>query len=172
MKLKLLALVVLPLVFFGCKEDEKVDSASYFSVNGQNVSLHQGFLFDYGTNPDLISRDYDIVLTTQEITYDADLKEMIGTGSFVFFDLNIDGTEQFVPGTFSWAASSGPNTMIGAFAGITCSFESEICSYSSFADGGSVTVEVDGNIYTVNFEIDLKDGQTATGYFKGPLNFR
>ena len=36
------------------------------------------------------------------------------------------------------------------------------------AIGGTVTISVNGNTYTVDFNLDMEDGKTVTGSYSGP----
>jgi hypothetical protein len=162
-------LISLFLILYGCKQKEEVDPGSYFTVNGQTIMLQKGYMYDFGSNTDLVSRDFDIVLVTEGINYNESNKEMEGTGSFVYLDLNVNSTEKFEPGTFQWNTVRGPDTFIYGFAGITCSLSAGVCDYEGLANGGSVMVEISGKSFIINFTMTLIDGQTATGYFKGPI---
>lgn len=146
-----------------------MDPSSYFTVNGETYKLTGGYLDDYGSNPDLISRDYDIVLTSDGIAYDGSGKLFTGKGSVIYLDLNVNSTEKFVGGNFTWSSVRGPNTLVNGLVGISCQFPDVTCNYKSVAVNGTASVELEGSYFIVNFELQLQDGQTAKGYYKGPL---
>jgi len=59
------------ILTISCKEKAKLDPSSSFSVNGETYHFVGGFLDDLGSNPDLISRNYNFIFVTEGIEHDA-----------------------------------------------------------------------------------------------------
>ena len=169
MYLKTLLLISAIALQISCSKDDEgtVTIQNEFTYDGKAYSLSQGILTDYGdvTNG---SRDYDISLFSAGLTVPTE-GDPVGTGNFVYLDLNSSSTTSFEPGTFTWDEFRGPNKIVDAGLAIDFDFATSTESDAIFIKDGTVTVQKEGNTYTITFTLTTTDNKAVTGYYKGEL---
>jgi len=161
-------LIVLAFLVFSCKDKDPVAKKNAFTYDGVTYDLSNGWLLGYGANADSVSSDYDITLYSSGLSIDS-LGDFTGTGHMVYLDLNVSGTGSFVPGTFTWSDTRSANTIVYGDFTLDIDTGAVTSGTSGSFNGGTVTVEVSGSTYTVDFKMTMANGKTVEGYYSGPL---
>lgn len=153
-------LIILVALQFGCSKDDEVENGGTFTLGGTTYVLSQGFLVDEGGQ-------YGIILTSSGISLISITgDDFTGTGDYVVLYVITSSATSFVPGTFLYSDSGGPNTMEHAEVGVNLDVSGNVEGLEATA--GSATVALSGGIYTITFSITTDSG-TVTGSYMGPL---
>lgn len=162
MKILTKLLIVLLAFQFACsKDDDTIVNGGSFVIDGTSYALSKGFLVDEGG-------EYAIILTSSEISLESsDGDDFIGIGDVVFLGVITSSATSFVPGTFTWSDTGGPNTIEFAEVGVNVDVSGDV-EDAFEGTGGTATVALSGDIYTITFSITT-DGGTVTGSYIGPL---
>ena len=150
MKKSLVFFVIVIFVFvsFGCNNGGE-SSLGTLVYNGQNFALVMGSLAVFGANG-TIPESYDIDITLAD-----------GSGSnSIYLDLNSDQLSVLSVGTYTWSAVRAVFTLVdaGTFTGIW-----------DTAVSGTVTVTQSGSQYSLQWNLTMSSGATASGNYTGPL---
>lgn len=162
---KITKLLIILLVFqFACSKDDeaKVVTGGSFVIDGTSYELSKGFLVDEGG-------EYGIILTSSSISLESsDGDDFIGTGNFISLYVISSSSTSFEPGTFTWNTNKAPGTIEDIGVGVNYNLETETGDLELDGTGGTVTVTLSGDIYTVTFTITTGT-KAVTGSFTGPL---
>lgn len=134
------------------EEYEEEQSGNSFKVNGTTYSLDFGMLEYYGEDEIYNSWDIDITLFS---SYTED------TG--IYLDLN-SPYSSLASGTYNWSNSGRV-----AYSIVDGGVGTPVNEYRATA--GSVSVNVTGTIYSINFTLILSNGGTSTGSYTGTLEY-
>ena len=135
-----------------------------FTANGTTYNLDKGFIVDEGG-------EYDIILTSSGISPVPDEgDEFTGTGDAVSIIVISTSATSFEPGSFTFDASGNkvPGTIEDASALINIDFDTETVDTDLEGTGGAATVTLDGDTYTITFNITTSSG-SIEGNFTGML---
>ena len=152
--------VATTITFISCDNDGS--SGNSFTYDETTYQLSEGYLAYRGeTNG---SYRFLIVGVSSPIDYEA----MTGTGELFLITLYTPSTK-LVTGTYTYLPGSDPYT----FSSLTIllNFEMETDEGDVYvAEAGTVTItEVSYCTISLNFEVTLDDGKTATGTWSGPV---
>jgi len=175
MKLKslLITLCVLSVVISSCKKDEDKDSdlSNYFTYSGNTYELGKGVVTDWGENEGLNTYDFDVLLFSSTIQYNATSDEYTGQGHIMYLDLNSTSANGLVNGTYTYSENRGAFTFVDGQIGINfniSTFAGTILDLS----GGRVIIKVSGNVTSLEFDLTTGTNAKVTGKFSGQLTPR
>lgn len=159
--------IVLALAITSCNDDNDDLPANRFELDGQTYALSSGFLEDFGSNGNG-TFDFDIFLSSSGISYNSTSGFYVGSGDGIYLDLNTTSETGLLPGTYNFSNNRTDFTFSDASVYLDFSFTN--VSGTLFAvTGGTVTIGIDGSTTTIEFTLNLSNGQTATGIFSGVL---
>ena len=95
--------------------------------------------------------------------------QLVGTGEYIYLDLNANSAENLVAGTYNWATQRDAFTLV---SGSEITVDYNIATFQGTRDsvtGGTVTVAVDGTETTITFTLNTQSGKTVSGQWKGEL---
>lgn len=169
-KLLTISLLVSIALLYSCGKDDgaTVSTNGEFTFNGESYTLTHAYIDDFGEN-DNGSFDVDITLTSKSVDFESD---DISNLSFVYLDLNTSMQNVLEAGTYTYALERDKFVMVDGLVGVNVSADSEgnITGGTSFTvAGGTVTVSVSSDIYTISFTLTGEDDERATGSFTGTL---
>ncbi len=119
---------------------------------------------DYGANTGGGESGYDLDFLAVSSGIDLTIESGIGDG--VILDLNSPNST-LASGTYTWSGTRTDYTLVWAV--IFINFDIDLNTGTKVAAiGGTVTVSVNENIYTVDFNLAMSDGKTVTGSYSGP----
>ena len=161
------AFIALVVVFSSCSDDEK-DPAGQFTYDGESHNLTKGFgeVDDVTQIGDDIYYDWNILLSSNGISYNEDEDDYVGTGDAVTLWISVLNDDTFLPsGTYEYDEDTGDSY------GIYIDFNVEIGAGESYedVDDTSITISKSGDTYTINFTITLGDGSEVTGSYNGSI---
>ncbi len=167
----ILGLMCLLTLTFSCNDDDD-DSfgASQFTINGVSYELNQGFLEEFGSNGTVggqESWDFDVTLTSSGITFDPNNVTFVGSGSFIYLDLNTNSPDGLVSGTYNFSGQRNVFTLVDG----TAAFNVNIAAGTGNGfeiTGGTVTINT-GNVVRIEFDLTTDTNQSVTGRFSGAL---
>ena len=156
-------------VFSGCEKDEPAEPAfvSEFTYDGTDYELTNGYYNNLGAVGGG-NYDWDVILSSKEVTINAS-NQLVGTGEYIYLDLNANSAENLVPGTYNWANQRDAFTLV---AGSEITVDYNTATFQGTRDsltGGTVTVAVDGSETTITFTLNTQSGKTVSGQWKGEL---
>ncbi len=166
---KLLYLFTLLVFLASCGDDDDggEPTGGNFTVEGETYPITEGYLEDYGENTGLDSHDWDVYLVTSGITVGGFVPS--GSGNFIYLDLNTTSSDGLVAGTYTYSDERDPFTLVDAIVGADLDFDSGGGDAYEI-DGGTVTVSIDGDKATIDFNLDVIGGGAVTGSFTGVLS--
>ena len=135
---------------------------SYFTYDGTTYTLASGGIEDKGANTGPGESGYN--LNFMAVSSGVDMIIVSGIGDGVYFALTSPNST-LASGTYTWSNTRTDFTLVDAIIGINLDPDTGTLVW---AIGGTVTVSVNGNIYTVEFTLAMEDGKTVTGNYSGP----
>jgi hypothetical protein len=157
-------LIVLIALQFACSKDDEVviTTGGTFTLDGTSYVLSKGFLVDEGG-------EYGIILTSSGISLESSTgDDFIGTGNFVSLYIISSSSTSFDPGTFTWSDNKSPGTIEDVGVGVNFNLATDTGDVELDGTGGTVSVALSGDIYTITFSITT-DGSVVTGSYIGTL---
>lgn len=170
-------LFAMTIAIIGCKEDEKVEPVAkknFLAYDANEYLLASGMLAYYG-DPDakLGTYNFDIMLFSSGITYNATNDELSGQGDLIVLELFSSSETQLVPGTyvFDSTGSYAANSFDFGFFAVNFAFLTQTGQIEKDITGGNVIVGKSGDQYEVTIDVIADDGKKVTGYYKGSLQY-
>lgn len=156
-------------VFSGCEKDEPAEPTftSEFTYDGTKYELVNGYYNNLGAVGSG-NYDWDVVLSSKDVIFDEN-NRLVGTGEYIYLDLNANSAENLLPGTYNWATQRDAFTLVSG-SEITVAYN--IATFEGTRDrvnGGTVTVAADGAETTISFTLNTEAGKTVTGQWRGEL---
>ncbi len=165
--MRILFFLLLPLLLItSCGKDDddgggirQEDNSGNF--DGLDFDLAFGTIEDFGINPDGVSYDWDVTLSS-------DFNVVAGGLNFAIInlDLNSDSPDGLRSGTYQWAAERAPFTFVDSGASIT-NANGGVTVF--LVSEGTVEVTRSGNNYRIEFDLKNAGDQRLRGTFDGPL---
>ncbi len=165
-----IAITAVLFIFVACTttEDDPAEpvGGSYFTYDGTTYTLASAIIEDYGAllGEDESGYDLDFTAGTFEQAFFEDGPPP-GIHSIIFLDL-ISPTPTLASGTYTWSTTRTDFTLFDAMIFLNADFQSGSGTLIR-PESGTVTVSVNGDIYTVEFTLILTDGKTVTGRYSG-----
>ena len=156
MTTRFLILVTLLSLVASCNDDEELplNFRNAIQYRGEIQNLRLGELYDIG--PDSLSYNWNIDL------YYA------GTGLFALdLDFNVPPGEPLLEGTYEFSDRRRPFTLVESTFVWPATEERDEETLS--LTGGTATVELDGDVTTIDFELTAENDQTVRGNWRGVL---
>lgn len=154
--------------FLGCDNDDDdiPEFKNEFTYDGNTYALEKGYLANLGSNSNG-TFDWDVTLSSSEV--ERSLFGISGTGEAVYLDLNTDTEMGLVAGTYEWNDSRENFSIVqGSAAYVDFDF-SAFSGTSVLVSGGLVDVAINGDVYTIEFELTIPSGEKITGQYQGML---
>ena len=168
----LIASLLLSVFFFNSCEKDKEPSneepSNYFSYDGENYVLNQGFIEEFGENEDG-SYDFDIVLVSPTIQYIPSDAELSGIGDIVYLDLNTSSANGLVSGSYNFSSERGEFTFVDGGIVIKGDVSTEEAEIEAEIVGGKINVLVVDDITTLDFDLTTRTNKNVKGRFQGTL---
>ncbi|HYG20471.1 MAG TPA: hypothetical protein VD816_16140 [Ohtaekwangia sp.] len=169
--LSCICLVAVGSWFTACDDDDDKKSAPReFTLDDTKYALTDGYLDSVRTQTigEDIYHFWNVVMTSDGISYDAQNENFTGTGDAVRFDLYT--TQEGVLPDGTYAASDLTNGIESA--GVFIAFSPQTgtgTAYDNEISDGSVTVSRSGNEHVLNFTLVLEDQREIKGSWQGNL---
>jgi len=176
------AVLAATLAFSGCSKDEETPAkTNSFSFQSKTYETPKGFIEFWGPESDNKSANFDILLVSAEVSYDAASDEYTTNPNYdyVYFELNSSSLTELVSGTYTydnvdWELDElvKPNTFSDAGVGVDVVDESESVDDEYGSDEtttGTVTVNKSGSTYEITYSVKLENNKMVEGYYKGTL---
>ncbi|WP_421765566.1 hypothetical protein [Ekhidna sp.] len=139
-----------------------------FTFNGESYALTHAYKEDFGVNENG-SFDVDITLTSKPVDFNSGTFNDL---TFVYLDLNTSMQNVLEAGTYTYGLERDEFVMVDGIVGVNVNVDNEgnITSGTSFeVTGGTVTVSVESDTYSISFTLTGNDNERATGSFTGIL---
>ncbi|WP_341226473.1 hypothetical protein [uncultured Arcticibacterium sp.] len=171
---KISTLFFASVLLFSCSKSDSDDvepaTKNAFVISDQEFALDAGLIENYGeTDEDVY--DFDITLYSSSVTVveeDGEYYELAGEGNAVYLDFSSSSASDLTPGTYSYSEGYEAGTFAVGVAISNANFASGIGT-DYFVESGSVTVDKDGDTYTITFDVTLDSGEKMTGSYTGVL---
>ena len=169
MKARILVLLILlipsVLFFLGGNCDSNGGSAGSFTYDGTTYQVSQGWLEYVGTDDGPHNFEFNMASSG------VDIVAMTGIGDAVLIDF-MSSTSPIAEGTYTFHGSGppyAPNTFLDLWVIINFNLETDVGDIY-MAEAGTVTItEVSDSTISLDFEVTLDDGKTATGTWSGSV---
>jgi hypothetical protein len=169
MKTRILVLLILlipsVLFFLGGNCDSNGGSAGSFTYDGTTYQVSQGWLEYVGTEDG--PHNFEFTMASSGV----DIVAMTGIGDAVLIDF-MSSTSPIAEGTYTFHGSGppyAPNTFIDLWVIINFNLETDVGDIY-MAEAGTVTItEVGDSTISLDFEVTLDNGKTATGTWSGSV---
>ena len=149
----------------GCKKEPELP-ANYMSFGGTTYIIGSVYSEDYGSF-DTLYHDFDLNILSEGLSYNDTLFDYVGTGSYLYLDINSATLNEISPGIYEWNTTRGPNTLFFGYIGTNCT-DGIFCETDTPFTGGKIEIGRDGNTYTLDFNFTTMDGP-VTGRFSGSI---
>jgi len=163
----IIGVLIFGILFNSCKKEDKEPSNS-FRYDGTNYSLDKGYLENWGVNTNG-SYDFDVYLGSSNIQYSASNEEFLGIGDVLYLDLNTSSANGLVNGTYNYSSDRNAFTFVDGVVGIDVDLSDVENEEFVEVVGGTIEVLVDGNTYTLEFDLTTESNTKITGRYKGTL---
>jgi len=169
----LLGLVIIILVFSGCKKNEK-ESVNYLQVGDTTIYLSDGNKLYFGQTSDN-TYNFDIELVSSNIALSTNpngFPVYTGKGTYLYFEVFTSSSSSLADGeyTFFFDANTSP---AGTYDAIKYSFEYayETDYNFHFVTEGTLTIKNIKGGMEVSFTGENAMGEDVKMYYKGVLNY-
>lgn len=173
------AAIAVTVAFSGCSKDEETPAkTNSFSFESKTYDTPKGFIEFYGPESDNKSANFDILLVSSDVNYDAPSDEYTYSDNYDYmvFELNSSSLTELVSGNYTydfWDMEdelAKPNTFSDAYVGVDVIDESTADHEygSDETTTGTVTVTKSGTTYEITYSVKL-EGKMVEGYYKGSL---
>lgn len=156
-------------LFVACDTDDdemEPEFKNEFTYDGTTYALAAGFLSDVGANLNS-THDWDVFLATDGITLEN--RRFTGMGELIYLDLNTNSNTGLIEGKYTWANTRENLTIVpGSEIFIGYDFAT-LGGTKVTATDGEVNITIADEVITIEFELTLTDGKTATGQYRGSL---
>lgn len=170
---RLLMFVAVLALVTSCSEDDK--PVRKLVIDDETMKLAHGYLVDngvyYDNNEDQASQ-YDIILTTKDLTVDENV-DPVGSGDFIYFELFSTEIDELPDGTYVFNDSYFLGDLLDVQAGIGLGTDNNI---SFYVVEGAMTLKKSGDDYKITFDLTMVQEGTetevqVTGKYEGKLTF-
>jgi len=133
------------MIFSGCGDsDERPES--YFTVNGERLFLGEGFIYDWGTNNQITTRNYDIELCDSESAY----------ANYIEFTISSNSTTRLQEGTYSYKQISEKGFFTSPKIGMNIKYDGNDVAISGTRLKEFDMANISGDIVVTQEEGDYK----------------
>ncbi|NPA35970.1 MAG: hypothetical protein GXO47_03870 [Chlorobi bacterium] len=165
--------VMVAFVIQGCNNDDDNDIAdgNYFSYDGKEYALTKGYIQFQGEAYNGDKYLWSVLLSSDEIGYDAVESTYTGKGDLVYADIVSPSDTDIIPGTYTLGKEGDYYVSFMAGA-VNFDVENEIGDYIDFiggVDSGIVEISKEDDIYIFKISCVKEDGRELKGYYKGSL---
>ena len=155
------------LFFLGGNCDSNGGSAASFTYDGTTYEVSQGWLKYVETAEEDDPHTFEFYMACSGL----DIVAWTGIGDAVLINF-MSSTSPIAEGTYTYHGTGppyAPNTFIDLWVMINFNIETDVGDLY-MAEAGTVTItEVSGSTISLDFEVTLDDGKTATGTWSGSV---
>lgn len=162
-------ILVSVIVFSGCKKDKEDNKKNAFTIGETEYELDNGAVEYYGITVEGGDYNFDVYIYSSDIDYYSET----GTGEVVYFELFSETFENIKSGVYEFDADRtgkkgtfGPGIKSILFTDYNLLTE-QGTRYT--VTDGTLTISASGDTYTFDFNLELADGNSVEGHFKGQL---
>lgn len=162
------------LLFAGCKKDE-TDPQNSFKYNDKESLIGTAFAGNLGEISSGVYGYYVYLLENKlTVYYNNSAPDSIsGIGDYMMIAMVSSDSAGLKPGQYTYssnATSPDPNTF-GYESGLLTNYDGATDLYSGVLlfNGGTITVEKNGDEYKLNLSITTTVNSTITGFYKGKI---
>lgn len=152
------------LIMAACKKDND-ELKNRVTYDGQSYDLTKGYICDLTTTIKAAGYKHTIFLASKDIVIPA-FAPPIGTGNWVGLWLNSPSDSEIVPGTYTFAYFSSEEYTFYGQVMLESSYVLKSFPNTDIASG-TLDIDVNDDIYTVNFKGTIVGGESVTAYYKG-----
>jgi hypothetical protein len=165
---RVLLIVILVAIVFGCKEDEPQPVITIFKFgSSKELKTFNAYISDCGFNDFYDTQDFKLTFPTQGIKLHTN-NDLTGQGDIIIIHLHSTSITEIVPGTYTSSINESDNSFdAGVITGKD--FSLEISGTAGRADNGTVEVSKAGEIYTIVVSLTKDGDPLITGTYKGKL---
>jgi hypothetical protein len=170
MKIKSLLKVLFLLSFVLFTDCKKEDQENYFTYDGKTYTIAGGML-GYGGPGMSGGYNYFLTLYSSGLVYDEARQNISGSGELMFF-LVSSYTSDFQSKDYTYNITnipSAPGTYSGCWLKHNLITSTNSCSNIELYTGTLYIVDTESSGYSINININTRDGKSITGYYKGPI---
>lgn len=157
-----------------CVDDSKNGGENDNSImyGDESLDLNDGFIFDYGVDPELPDHyGYGFLLSSED-NIDPDLTDYTEGEDYIWIELNSLGTSEFKAGTYNLI---GDQTTLDqnfmSYVEVALDYDAANPTILT-AELGAVVVERTNNEYTLTFDLTLNNGRKITGSYTGEFDIK
>lgn len=162
----------LTFVLASCSKDEEEAAApktNFISLDGTEFSLSQGITFEYGGDA-TTGYNFDLIVASSGLDFsDIDNNGITGKGEAVYFELWSTSSTGLETGSYSFNSGAKPSVYTAFFVRTAYDASTDIADETYESATGTITINVDGSTYTIDFDLILTGGKKLTGNYKGSL---
>lgn len=156
-------ILVLSILLSGCKKDEEpAPKKNYMTYKDTEYDLSSGFLVEFGGSS-TTGYNFDLYLLSSGLS--VSLTDFItGTGEVLYFELWSSASSGLENGTYTFSNTEAPNKYTTFEALINYNSTDQTVDEDVVDGTGNVTVKVDGQTYTIDFDITTPSGNIKGNY--------
>jgi len=178
MKQTFLPILLILSIFSSCTKDAEPKpeekKLNYFTYNADTFELKGGLIdnYEYGTNNE--KRAHDIFLYSPTISlvpnpFSPSQLVSSGEGAYVLISAVTDLTDDIKEGTYTYGITENYNVCGGEFLIDPKYSPTSKEEYELFKDGKPMVVTVDGDIYSIDFDLVTESGKSIKGNYTGKI---
>ena len=163
-----LAVAAMVFVFASCDNGGGNGGVGSFTYDGTTYQLSHGWVEYSGTGNG--PHSFDIALFSSDINWDPTTDTGTGTGEAIWIHL-YSSTSPIAEGTYTFAIAPPyiPNIFVDFWVMINYNAETDVGDLY-ITEAGTVTItEVGDSSISLDFDVTLDDGNTATGTWTGDV---
>ncbi len=182
----MLAILAIGFSVTACNNDDDDDdgrgntssmqSSGTATFQGQTYDLVDGYIDDYGSGSTHYNYDFNLFdMEVEVITVDGETVAIpnLNSGFYIYMELFSNGTAGFQTGTFDYEPGfdyDGKDYFDFIVLLVDNDEDGDLFNNPGItADGGSVTIDRNGDDWTIDFNLELDNGSTLTGNFEGKM---
>lgn len=143
--------------------EESVSQRGTLTVSGTEYELTNLYIDHEGYDSFSNNYDIDILIFSEEVSFDGNDNNGITDGSGVQLDMSFP-SDEVISETYAFSTSEDDNT----FSDFSDSFTSP-GDYREYFAGGSLEITIDGGIYTIEGDMTDNNGDEVTFNYTGPV---
>lgn len=178
MKHTFLSTLLFLLIFTACTkngepqpEEKKIN---YFTYNNDTFELKGGLIdnYEYGNNNEKRAHDIFLYSPTISLVSNPFIPNQLvpsGEGAYVLISAVSDLTDDIKEGTYTYGITENYNVWGGEFLIDPKYSSSSKEEYELFKNGEPMVITVDGDIYSIDFDLVTESGKAIKGNYTGKI---
>jgi hypothetical protein len=168
-----IAVIMLAVVFTGCKKDDDKKTANTIQIGDTVITITGGALINYGEGGYHEGYNLDLNLFGEGVTISEivpGVRDIDGAGFRFYCEMFSDSSSMLVDGTYAFdntSSVSPASTFDYGDYSFSNGYEHPWLEYEE----GTIKVKKTGDNYELIINCVDEDDNVITGYYKGPLQF-